>query len=123
MIEVEVTKNFLDNYRRYNNRGKVHNVLRDLRNRIQEKPNWLHDYKFLRNCAIKTAFRATLSEGDRLIMNFRPPLLLLDLGNHNTYDTWDLKHTKASVQVQRAEKLGQTPDWLLQIFADKEAAK
>jgi hypothetical protein len=121
-MEVEVTKIFLDNYRRYNNRGKVHNVLRDLRNRIEEKSNWLHDYKFMKNCAIKTTFRATLSDGDRLIMNLKPPLLLLDLGNHDTYKTWDMKNTKPAVQIQRSQNLGQAPDWLLEIFAASKAA-
>lgn len=122
-MDVQVTTIFLKNYRRTNNKGQIHNTLRDLRNRIEASPNWLYDYEHITNCALKTTFRAKLTKGDRLLMNHRPPLLVLDFGQHDeTYDRWDKGHTKATIQVQRAENLGQVPDWLREIFEGSRAA-
>lgn len=70
----------------------------------------------MQNCAITPTFRAILSKGDRLIMNHKPPLLILDVGNHDTYNTWDKGHTKASIQIQRAEDLAPVPEWVHDIF-------
>jgi hypothetical protein len=84
-MEVLVTETFVKNYRRYNNQGQVRNVLRDLRNRVQASPNWIRDYEHLTNTAVKPIFRAKLSRGDRMVIHFRPPIVLLDLGDHDTY--------------------------------------
>jgi len=122
-LEVQVTEIFLGCYRRTNNRAQIRNKLRILRTNMTESPNWLHGYEHVKNCALKTTFRETLGNGHRLIMNHKPPLRLLDFGPHDpTYSRWTLGQTSAAVQIQRADKLGETPEWLLAIFDPGRAA-
>lgn len=123
-MDVQVTQVFLKNYRRTNNKAQIHNTLRDLRNRITSSANWLYDYEHITNCALKTTFRAKLSKGDRLLINHKPPILVLDFGQHDeTYDRWDKGRTKPAIQFQRAENLGEVPDWLREIFECLQASK
>mgnify|MGYP001152509102 CR=1 FL=1 len=123
-MEVLVTDIFVKNYRRYNNRAAVHNTLRDLRNRIQASPNWIRDYEQTTTAAVRPTFRAKLSKGDRMLINHRPPLCLLDLGEHDqTYDRWNKGKTKSSVQLQRASSIALTPGWVTEIFIVPESPK
>jgi hypothetical protein len=122
-VEVEATELFLKNYRRTNNRSQIRNTLLTLRQRMDSSPNWLHSYEHITNCALKTTFRAKLSKGDRLLLNHKPPLLVLDFGPHDpTYNRWDKGHTSSKIQIERAEKLGIVPDWLRNIFGEREVA-
>jgi hypothetical protein len=120
IMDIQVTEQFIRQYKRTNDQARVRNTLRDVRNRIQSSENWIRSFEQITTCAIRPTFRAKLSKGDRILFNHKPPLLVLDMGQHDpTYDRWNVGHTSATVQVARAEALAEVPNWLKTIFAEQ----
>ena len=116
-MQVGSTEHFNDRFRRYTGKKIVGGRLKHILKTIDALPNaWLPKFDHLRNCAIKQTFSDPIGKGDRLIVTHQPPIILLDLGEHDpTYRRWTVGETSESVQVSRLEREAALPSQLAHI--------
>jgi hypothetical protein len=117
-MEVSSTKFFNDRYRRYTGKNLVRNRLKHILKTIDALPQaWLPQFDHIRKCAIKQTFSDELGKGDRFILTHEPPIVLLDLGEHDpTYKRWTVGETTESVQVARLESKAPLPPKLGEVI-------
>jgi|LakMenEpi03Aug12_release.lakeMendotaPanAssembly.Ray.scaffolds.fasta_scaffold516770_1 hypothetical protein len=110
-MEVRSTEHFNDRFRRYTGKKLVRGRLKHILKTIDAVPNaWLPQFDHIRKCAIKQTFSDEIGKGDRLIVTHQPPIVLLDLGEHDpTYRRWTVGETPESIQVARLERNAALP--------------
>ena len=110
-MQVNSTEHFNERYRSYTGKKIVASRLRHILKTIEALPSaWLPQFDHIKKSAIKQAFSDEISKGDRFILAHQPPLLLLDLGQHDpTYRRWTSGDTSDSIQLTRVEKLAPLP--------------
>jgi hypothetical protein len=116
-MEVGSTQHFNDRFRRYTGKKIVGSRLKHILKTVDALPTaWLPQFDHIRNCAIKQTFSDEIGKGDRLIVTHQPPIVLLDLGEHDpTYKRWTVGETAETIQVSRLEKSAPLPASLEEI--------
>jgi hypothetical protein len=117
-MDVKSTEYFNNRYKRYSGKKLVAARLKHILKTIDALPNaWLPQFDHIKSSAIKQAFSDELTKGDRFILSHQPPLVLLDLGEHDpTYKRWSTGDTASSIQLKRSEAEAALPKLLEEIL-------